>query len=115
MKESYRKGLASHPDPESCAEGGNTVGEALTGAHTGQLLSAEITSPACRPSGLQGKATSDTPTDREECQDAAESKNLSMCGNSMRENRETPAVPRSDNLGRSEKGDHTADVHAAGE
>ena len=59
MKESYRKGLANHPDPESCAGGGNIPGEALTGAHTGQLLSSEITSPACRPAGLQGKATSE--------------------------------------------------------
>ncbi len=66
MKESYRKGVASHPDPESCAGGGNTSGEALTGAHTGQLLSSESTSPACRPTGLQGKATSGSPSSREE-------------------------------------------------
>jgi group II intron reverse transcriptase/maturase len=33
----------------------------------------------------------------------------------MRENRETPAVPRGDALGRSEKGDQNADMHAAGE
>jgi hypothetical protein len=115
MKESYREGEASHPDPESCAGGGNTPGEALTGAHTGQLLSSEITSSACRPSGLQGKATSGPPLAREAVQDAAESKNLSMCENSMRENRETPAVPRSDALGRSEKGNRTSDMHAAGE
>jgi hypothetical protein len=115
MKESYREGEASHPDPESCAGGGNTPGEALTGAHTGQLLSSEITSSACRPSGLQGKATSGPPLAREAVQDAAESKNLSLCENSMRENRETPAVPRSDALGRSEKGNRTSDMHAAGE
>ena len=36
MQEPYRKGVAIHPDPESCAGGGNIAGEALTGAHTGQ-------------------------------------------------------------------------------
>jgi len=115
MKEPYREGIANHPDPESCAGGGNTPGEALTGAHTGQLSSSEIRSPACRPSGLQGKATPGPPPNRKVDQDAAESKNLSMCENSMRENRETSAVPRSDDLGRSEKGDRNADMHAAEE
>jgi hypothetical protein len=42
MKESYGKGLASHPGPESCVRGGNAAGEALTGEHAGQLLSCEI-------------------------------------------------------------------------
>ena len=44
MKEPHRKGIANHPDPESCAGGGNIAGEALTGAHAGQLSSSEITS-----------------------------------------------------------------------
>ena len=43
MKEPYRKGVANHSDPESCAGGGNIAGEALTGAHAGQPLSSEIT------------------------------------------------------------------------
>jgi len=38
MKESYREGVASHPGPESCAGGGNTPGEALTGVHTGEAI-----------------------------------------------------------------------------
>lgn len=42
MKESYRKVLASHPGPESCAGVGNGAGEALTGVHAGQVLSCEI-------------------------------------------------------------------------
>ena len=42
MKESYRKGLASHPDPESCAGCREATGEALTGAHAGTVLSCEI-------------------------------------------------------------------------
>jgi hypothetical protein len=43
MKEPHKKGLANHLDPESCAGGRKVVGEALTGAHTGQPLSSEIT------------------------------------------------------------------------
>lgn len=115
MKESRREGVANHPNPESCAGGGNIPGEALTGAHTGQLSSSEIPSPACRPSSLQGKATPEPPLSREVGQDAAESKNLSMCGNSMHENRETPAAPRDVDLGRSAKGNRNADMNASGE
>ena len=51
MKEPYKKGVANHLDPESCAEAGNRVGEALTGAHAGQPSSSEITSPGGRPRG----------------------------------------------------------------
>ena len=32
MQEPYGKGLATRPDPESCAGHGNMTGEALTGA-----------------------------------------------------------------------------------
>jgi hypothetical protein len=45
MKEPYQKGVANRLDPGSCADAGNRVGEALTGAHVGQPLSSEITSP----------------------------------------------------------------------
>ena len=48
MKESHRKGLASHPDPESCGVGREAGIEALTGAHAGQPLSCEITPSECR-------------------------------------------------------------------
>lgn len=54
MKESHREGVANHPDPESCAGDGNISSEALTGPHTGQLLSFESTSSACRPYWLAG-------------------------------------------------------------
>ncbi len=49
--------------------------------------------------------------------DAAESQTLSMRGNSMRENRETPATPSTDGgEGRSEKANcRTSDAHVAGE
>jgi hypothetical protein len=58
MKEPHRKGVANRSNPESCAGGGNIAGEALTGAHAGQPLSSEISSPACRPCCDMGKATS---------------------------------------------------------
>ena len=43
MKESHRKDLASHPDPESCGGSRKATVEALTGAHAGQPTSCEIT------------------------------------------------------------------------
>ncbi len=42
MKESHRKGLANHPDPESCGGCRKAAGEALTGAQAGRVLSCEI-------------------------------------------------------------------------
>jgi hypothetical protein len=44
MKESYGKGLASHPGPELCEGSANTKAalEALTGAYAGFVLSSEI-------------------------------------------------------------------------
>lgn len=42
MKESYRKGIANHPDPESCIGCRKVAGEALTGAQAGRVLSCEI-------------------------------------------------------------------------
>ena len=42
MKVPHRKGVASHPDPESCASVREGEGEALTGENAGQVLSCEI-------------------------------------------------------------------------
>ena len=42
MKESRGKGIASHPDPESCVASRKAGREALTGAHAGGVLSREI-------------------------------------------------------------------------
>ena len=44
MQEPYRKGVANHPGPQSCAGGREVAGEALAGAHAGQPSSSEITS-----------------------------------------------------------------------
>jgi RNA-directed DNA polymerase len=42
MKESYRKGVANHPDPESCAGHRKRASEVLTGAQAGRKSSCEI-------------------------------------------------------------------------
>ena len=42
MKESYRKGIANHPGPESCVADRKVAIEALTGAYAGRVLSCEI-------------------------------------------------------------------------
>ena len=42
MKESHAEGPASRGDPESCDGPREGTGEALTGAHTGGVLSREI-------------------------------------------------------------------------
>jgi len=116
MQEPYQKGLANHLGPQSCAGDRKVPGEALAGAHAGQPLSSEIATSACRPCPDKGKATSGAPLS-EGPPDAAESKTLSMRGNSMRENRETPATLAADGaVGRSEKASgRTADRHVAGE
>src|SRR5215469_18906350 len=42
MQESYRKGIANHPGPESCVIGHKACHEALTGVQAGWVLSREI-------------------------------------------------------------------------
>jgi hypothetical protein len=41
MKESYIEDLVNHDDPESCVYYCEAIDEALTGAHTGRVLSRE--------------------------------------------------------------------------
>lgn len=43
MKEPHTEGVATHGVPESCADAREGIGEALTGACTGTVLSREIT------------------------------------------------------------------------
>ena len=45
MKESYGEGVASHTGPKSCVGVRKGEGEALTGVHTGPVLSREIVAP----------------------------------------------------------------------
>jgi len=93
MKESYAEGPASHGDPESCVRPSDGPGEALTGAHTGEVLSREIRqSQGADAVVLSGRLH---PHERngEFMETPARSETFSMCGNSMRENRETSLPP----------------------
>ncbi|MBM4028770.1 MAG: hypothetical protein FJ280_25755 [Planctomycetes bacterium] len=120
MKEPYKKGVANHLDPESCAETGNRLGEALTGAHAGQPSSSEITSPGVPTLLTEGEGhIRDGDNTRQSPRNATESQTLGMRGNSLHGNRETPKVSAVSNADeadggaeRSEKAHgHTSDVH----
>ena len=123
MKEPHRKGVANHPDPESCAGGGNIAGEALTGAHAGQPSSSEITSIGVPTLCCEGEGHTSESAHRKLSADAAESETLSMRGNFMRGNRETPETSSPNNApwatcggDRSEKAvGRTSDMHVSGE
>jgi RNA-directed DNA polymerase len=117
MQEPHKQGLANQLDPESCASGREVAGEALTGAHAGQPLSSEITSTGVPTSCYEGEGNMLDGVNREPSNNAAESKTLSMRGNSMRENRETPVTPLPvGGEGRPEKAASlTSGVHVAGE
>jgi hypothetical protein len=123
MKEPHKKGIANYLDPESCADGGNSVGEALTGAHVGQPSSSEITSPGVPTLYGEGEGHIRDGVIREPSRDATESETLGMRGNSLHGNRETPKASAAPNTPavdgvaeRSEKAyGRTSDVHAFGE
>jgi RNA-directed DNA polymerase len=116
MQEPHKKGVANHLDPESCANGREVVGEALTGEHAGQPLSSEITTSACRPCPDKGKATSGAASS-EQPTDAAESETLGMRESSKRANREAPETPTPvGGAGRSVKAaSHKSGTHVFGE
>jgi RNA-directed DNA polymerase len=123
MKEPHKKGIANHLDPESCADVGNHVGEALTGARAGQPSSSEITSPGVPT--LYGEGEGHIPDDVtcEPSRNATESETLGMRGNSLHGNRETPkasTVPDTSAVpGRAERPEkasgRTSGVHVFGE
>ena len=93
MKESYREGIANHPDPEPCEGGREAALEALDRGIC--RLGIELRNPAVR--GADGVRRSGMAIMR--CAIAraqrspAESKTPGMQRNSMRENRETPQPP----------------------
>jgi RNA-directed DNA polymerase len=116
MKEPYSEGLANHTSPESCAGTREGAGEALTGVHTGRVLSCEI-----NPSGTPTLFTCAEGNilhgaKRESCEGPAQSETLCMCGNSSHGNREIPETPaRDEGAGRSEKAEcRTSDMHVSG-
>ena len=113
MKESYRKGVANHPDPESCVASRKAAIEALTGAHAGRVLSCEIIASGVPTSFHVAEGNTAARRYREPPQDSAQSETPGMHGNSTRENRETPSTPVSDNAaGRLEKAHEPEVQHA---
>ena len=94
MKEPHRKDLASHPDPESCARAGNDTGEALTGAHAGQVSSCEISLSGVPTPLSEAEGNTEQGVMASLARDPAQSKTLSMRGNSLHGNREIPRHAR---------------------
>ena len=88
MKESYREDIASNSGLNPYADGGNDVGVASVRGDAGQPLSSEIITLVCRSCNDMEKSISSVAYYGKEQKDTAESKTLSMCRNSKRENRE---------------------------
>lgn len=114
MKVSHRKGLATHPDPESCVAVRKAAIEALTVAQGGRVLrrnnrhrSADVVPRDGRPH--RGSRYG------ERLPDSAQSESPRMPGYSTRENRETPSTPVTA-AGRLEKGmSPKSSMHVDGE
>jgi RNA-directed DNA polymerase len=96
MKESYVEGLAAHDGPESCAGGGDSAGEALTGVRAGWVSSREIHAPPVGGSLRGADAVEEggrphrTRRQREARPDPARSKAPGTHGNISHGNREIP-------------------------
>ena len=103
MEESYRKGLANHPVPESCTGSREAVGEALTGAHAGWVLSCEIIAIGVPTLFNKAEGNIDGSVKRQRPSNPAQSEAPRTHGNSTRENRETPLMPVWQYAGRLEK------------
>lgn len=93
MRESHVEGLAIHNGPESCAGGGDTVGEALTGVRAGQVLSRETrTLRGADPVEEWGRLHQ-VSRYREVSLGSARSETLCTYGNTSHGNREVPSSP----------------------
>ena len=104
MKESYVEGLASYGGPESCVHIREGVGEALTGARAGRVLSRVINAPWGSSREVRGAEVVDLHRRPHRCNrfgkvalDPARSETPSRRGNISHGNRE---VPRSAALAR---------------
>lgn len=93
MKESYRKGVASHPGPESCVVSREAAIEALTGGSAGRVLSCENNRDRGADAVQHGGRQHWRMRNREHRLDSAQSETPGMHGNSARGNRETPSTP----------------------
>lgn len=115
MKESHEEGIANRLDPESCVDDREVVHEALTGAHTGQPSSCEISSSGVPTLLSDAEGHTERGVIGEPCSDSTQSKTLSMCGNSLHGNREIPVSSVGGATDRSGKGTTLKpDTHDAG-
>ncbi len=116
MQESHGKGPASHPDPESCADGRKAGGEAWTGAHAGQPSSCEIIHSGVPTTLSEAEGHTAIDATGKPISDPAQSKTLRRRGNSLHGNREIPTLPVADGAtGRPEKATRrTSGMHGAG-
>jgi RNA-directed DNA polymerase len=78
MKVRYRKGVAIHPDPESCGGGREVVVEALTGEAAGQPLSREIGNSGVPTQLCNAEGNIENGVCREPFEDSTRSKTLRM-------------------------------------
>ena len=93
MKESYTEGLANHSDLESCGGAREGAAEALTGAHMGGVLSRENRCDQGADDVVLCGRQHTCRRHGESTSNPARSKTSGTCGNSMRENRESPLFP----------------------
>ena len=94
MEEPHTEGIASHGDPESCVGVREGVGEALTGAHAGRVLSREITSVRGADAVQRCGRQHGQHRYREVLADPARSETPCTHGTFLRENREIPEPPQ---------------------
>src|SRR5713226_9813979 len=93
MKESYRKGVANHPDPEPCGGGGNGAPEALERGRC-RLGIPEVDELRNRHQQSRRRCQANRKATQryassQACRGTAESKTPCMHRNFTRENRET--------------------------
>lgn len=114
MKVRYRKGIANHPDPESCGGACEGVVEALTGESAGQPLSREIKQSGAPTLLSEAEGHTDEGAIREPSKGPARSQTLSMHGNSLHGNWEISSAPAEQlAVGGSGKADgHKPDIDA---
>ena len=93
MKESYRKELAAHPDPESCGVVRKDNHEALTGADAGEVLSREIRKPVSPTLLSEAEGNMERGAIRQSRSGPARSKTLSMPGSLLHRSWEVSSVP----------------------
>ncbi len=91
MEEPYGEGVANHAGPESCVGGRKAVGEALTGARAGRVLSRENpVTPERRRCPCMRKATSAASLSQDARRAPRGRQTPSTHGNTSHETREVP-------------------------